>query len=1066
MSRDYSEDILIEQTCIDIFQKKLNWDTVNVQFGETFGKDGTLGRESEQDVILRKYFFDALRKYNPNLPEQAYQNAFEILDADTSSKTLAEINQEKYHYLKDGIPVDYKDEKGDIIQNKKLKVFDLNRPDHNHFLAVQQLWIEGKSKRKRRPDIIGFVNGIPLLFIELKAHHKKLKVAYEQNFSDYKDTIPKLFHCNAFVVLSNGLDSKIGAITSKFQHFNDWKRIKEEEEGKVSLDTIIRGVCDKERFIDLFENFILYDTSVGAVIKLIARNHQFIGVNKAIDHFKKLNTLFAEGKITEEEKQKLGVFWHTQGSGKSYSMVFMCEKIHRKFSGSYTFLVVTDRQELDKQIYGTFAGVGAVNNKKLRASSGEDLKTLLRHDNRYVFTLVHKFNFDETVTNRENIIVISDESHRTQNGSLAVNMRKALQHASFLGFTGTPLFKDDEITRRIFGDYVSVYDFKRSVEDNATVPLYYENRGEKLQLKNPQINKDIRDAIEAADLDSDQEARLQQLFSKDYPILTAKKRLTSIAKDIVDHFNNRGYKGKGMLVCIDKVTAVKMYNYITDEWQKYIVKREKEIDKIEDLQELLIQKRELEWTKETEVAVVVSSEQNEIQKFRDWDLDIEAHREKMNTRDLEQEFKDDNNPFRLVIVCAMWITGFDVPSLSTIYIDKPLKSHTLMQTIARANRVHTAEKNNGLIVDYIETYKALLEALAIYAVGGNKGQKGEDGGEIPVKPIEGLVKDLKEVVEAVIAFLKEEVSFDLQEIIDGEGLDKLVAIGKGVDAVYTNDETKNKFSVLAREVFKKYKALMPKKEIYEFKDKRDAINAIYNVLDENREQADITSLIKQVQDVVDSSIESLNLVLEPTVDYGKKVDLSGLDFELIEKEFYKSSTKRTLVQSLKKKVEKALEKMVSTNPLLVDYYEKYQKIIDEYNRGKDMVTLEKTFQELKKFVQELTEEQARASREGLTDEELAVFDLLRLEKKLTEKEKNEVKEVAKDLLAKLKEEELQVAQWVEKMQTAAAVRQAINDYLFNKLPYPTYAETDIAMKTSLLFDYFKGQYQPRKPESV
>jgi type I restriction enzyme R subunit len=360
--------------------------------------------------------------------------------------------------------------------------------------------------------------------------------------------------------------------------------------------------------------------------------------------------------------------------------VFFCQKIHRKFTGSHTFLIVTDRNELDTQIYGTFSGVEAVppikagGKDSLKAGSGKHLKELLGAEHRYLFTLIHKFNFEEVITQRENIIVISDEAHRTQGGNLAMNLRNALPKASFMGFTGTPLFKDDELTKRIFGDYVSRYDFKRSVDDGATVPLYYENRGEYLKLNNPTISDRIRAVIDAEseELESDQRSKIEQLFAKEYPILTAKKRLDAIAKDVVWHFCNRGYKGKAMYVALDKLTAVKMYDLITHQWKQYIEKMEKEVagGKYGD-QEVLEKSRELQWIKETEICVVVSSEQNEIQKFRKWELDIEPHREKMNTQDLEKRFKEENDPFRLVIVCAMWITGFDVPTLSTLYLDKP-----------------------------------------------------------------------------------------------------------------------------------------------------------------------------------------------------------------------------------------------------------------------------------------------------------------------------------------------------------------------------------------------------------
>lgn len=981
MTYEYSEDNLIEQTAIDLFFHRLGWDTLLAYNKESFGEGSTLGRLNKKEVVLKRIFLEKIKTFNPGLPEKAYEDAYEKMTEDSITKSLDELNYEKYLLLKNGIPVDFINDKGEAIKNKLLKVFDFNEESNNNFLAVRQLWLQGKSNRERRPDIIGFVNGIPLLFIELKAAHRKLENAYNDNFTDYKDVIPKLFHYNAFVLLSNGIESRIGSVTGKYQHFHEWKRITEEEDGIVALDRIILGVCEKKRFLDLFENFILFDNSMGKVVKLIARNHQFIGVNKAIDNIQHKNELFKHGRITLEEKQKLGVFWHTQGSGKSYSMVFFCQKIHRKFTGSYTFLVVTDRNELDTQIYGTFRGIGAVPDVKagakdsLKAGSVKHLKELLSSEHRYLFTLIHKFNFTEEITQRDNIIVISDEAHRSQGGDLALNLRNALPNASFIGFTGTPLFKDDEITKRIFGDYVSRYDFKRSVEDGATVPLYYENRGEYLGLKNPKITEEIRAIIDAEseDLDSDRRSRIEQLFATQYPIHTAKKRLDAIAKDAVWHFCNRGYKGKAMFIALDKLTAVKMYDLITQHWKLYIEQLEKEISKSKyGDQELLEKSRELQWIKETEVCVVVSSEQNEIQKFQKWDLDIEPHREKMNMQDLETRFKVENDPFRFVIVCAMWITGFDVPNLSTLYLDKPLKSHTLMQAIARANRISEG-KNNGLIVDYIETYTALLDALAIYGTGSENG--GDEKQEAPVKPNEELVRLLDEAIINTETFLKEEVTFELKDLIKTNGLEKLAALEKGVNAVYTNDETKRKFQILAREVFKKYKALQPNKAVNEFSARRNAINVIYEAIEDNIQSSDVSEIMKKIQNIVDDSIE--NILAEPTQDTGKIIDLSGLNFELLEQYFLKVKNKNTTVQVLKEKIEKQLQRMVERNPLRVDFYQRYQEIIDEYNKGKDSVTIEETFKKLIEFVNSLTEEEIDTKREGLTEEQKAIFDLLR-----------------------------------------------------------------------------------------
>ncbi|MBK8644523.1 MAG: type I restriction endonuclease subunit R [Saprospiraceae bacterium] len=1004
---EYSEDNLIEQTAIDLFFHQLGWDTLLAYNKESFGEGSSLGRLNKKEVVLKKTFLEKIKEFNPDLPQKAYEEAYNKIIEESITKSLDEINYEKYQLLRNGIPVDFINEKGEQVKNKTLKVFDFDNADNNNFLAVRQLWLQGKSNRERRPDIIGFVNGIPLLFIELKAAHRKLENAYNDNFTDYKAVIPKLFYYNAFVLWSNGIESGIGSVTGKYQHFHEWKRIAAEDEGIVALDRIIVGVCEKKRFLDLFENFILFDNSLGKVVKLIARNHQFIGVNKAIENIKHKEELFKNGKISLEEKQKLGVFWHTQGSGKSYSMVFFCQKIHHKFTGSYTFLIVTDRNELDRQIYGTFSGIGAVpqvkagSNDSIQANSGKHLRELLSSEHRYLFTLIHKFNFEEEITRRDNIIVISDEAHRTQGGNLAMNLRNSLPNASFIGFTGTPLFKDDEITKRIFGDYVSRYDFKRSVDDGATVPLYYENRGEYLGLKNPTINAEIRQLLENEELETDQRSKVEQLIAREYPILTAKKRLDAIAKDAVWHFCNRGYKGKGMFIALDKLTAVRMYDLITHHWKLNVEQLEKDLAKGKyGDQELLEKSRELQWIKETEICVVVSSEQNEIQKFQKWDLDIEPHREKMNKENLEARFKEENDPFRFVIVCAMWITGFDVPTLSTLYLDKPLKSHTLMQAIARANRISEG-KNNGLIVDYIETYTALLDALAMYGTGGQtEGNRKDEKEKAPLEPNTELINLLEDTIAAAESFLLQEVNFDLQELINADGLHKLAAMEKAVNAVYTNDETKRKFQVLAREVFKKYKALQPHKVLNQYAPRKNAIDVVYTAIEDNIESADVADIMRKIQNVVDESIE--NMVAESGHNESKIIDLSGLDFDLLEQYFLKTKNKNAAVQSLKDKIEKQLKQMVERNPLTVDYYKRYQEIIEEYNRGKDEVVIKETFRKLIELVNSYSEEEADTKREGLTDEQKAIFDILRHGKKLEEKEKNEIKKISVELLEELK----------------------------------------------------------------
>ena len=479
----YTEDTLVQQTTADYLEQQLGWESIYAYNTEDFGPNSLLGRASDREVVLTRYLSAALRSLNPGLPDATYDDAVRQITATAASQTLVVANREQYDLLRDGVPVTFQNDKGERVR-QRLKVCDFETPENNHFLCVRELWVRGDLYR-RRADIIGFVNGLPLLFIECKNIHRNLKAAFEQNFSDYKTTIPHLFHHNAIVMFGNGAQAKIGSITSQWEHFHEWKRLAEEEPGVVDMETLLKGVCDKRNFMDLVENFILFDESFGETRKILARNHQFLGVNRAIEAVRKRKT----------RDGKLGVFWHTQGAGKSYSMVMFTRKIHRKLGGNFTFLVLTDREDLDSQIYKTFAGCDVVNHDRdpCRASDGRHLSHLLAEHKAYVFSLIQKFNVNPSAayTQRDDIIVITDEAHRSQYGTLAINMRNALPNASYIGFTGTPLFKDDELTRRVFGEYVSTYDFQRAVEDEATVPLYYDARGDKLNVAVGDLNERI-----------------------------------------------------------------------------------------------------------------------------------------------------------------------------------------------------------------------------------------------------------------------------------------------------------------------------------------------------------------------------------------------------------------------------------------------------------------------------------------------------------------------------------------------------------------------------------------------
>ncbi|VFS67511.1 MULTISPECIES: type I restriction endonuclease subunit R [Enterobacteriaceae] len=1075
-----TEETLVQEVTAEYLRNQLHWDESVFGMYEKFGKEGDLGRESDKDVVLARYLGVKLVELNPGLPDIAYQEALRVVCEMPSSTNIVAVNKEKYLLHKNGVEVSFHNEKGERVK-KRLRLFDYDDYENNHFLLVREFWVQGDIYR-RRADLVGFVNGIPLMFMEVKNVHKDIRAAYEQNLADYKDTVPHLFFHNAFIILGNGIDAKIGSVSSKFEHFNDWKRLNENELGVVAMETLLKGTCTKAHLMNIFENFTLFDQSSGRLVKIVARNHQYLGVMLAIDAV----------KSREERLGKLGVFWHTQGSGKSYSIVFFAQMVHRKLGGNYTFVVLTDREDLDTQIYKTFAGCGLVDNDKdpCRPDSGKDLKALVGQQKAFVFTLIQKFNEKVDPNNpyseRDDIIVITDEAHRTQYGTLSLNMRNALPKASFIGFTGTPLFKDDEITKKVFGDYISTYDFQRAVEDKATVPLYYDARGEDLvftdqdgneySVADPKgINERIAEKLDELEIDDvDVQQRLERELKRDYHIITATSRLDQIARDFVVHYANAWETGKAMFVCLDKITCVRMHKLIDFYWQQEIKTKEKELILATDDQDLAWRERQLTWMKETLMAVVVSEEQGEVAKFEKWDLDIKPHRKLLKTGfeladgsrlDVEEAFKSSEHPFRVAVVCAMWLTGFDVPTLSTLYLDKPLKAHTLMQAIARANRVAEG-KNNGLIVDYCGILKNLRKALATFAGAADEGHGGGEGENEPAKPNEELLESLNESISFVAEFLRKH-NFELNRIITETGFAKNAAIAQAKEIINQNDETRKRFEVMAREVFNKFKACINVPGINTYRDLRDAINVLYKSLQADKANADISEIMKELYEIVDSCIDTTHKISEPKPDGERIYDISQIDFERLRQEFAKSERKNTTVQSLKHAVEQKLARLMMQNPLRTDYQEHYEKLVKEYNQEKDRVVIEKTFEALLKLNDELSHEEKRAIREGLNEESLVLFDLLS-KPSLQPKEIVKIKQIAAALLATLKAERLRVSNWQQKESTRDAVKQQIFDFLYDEntgLPVEQYEESEISEITERVFLHIYRAY-PRVPSPV
>lgn len=1031
----FNEDNLVEKTVISLIEEL--WQDSNCHINAfTDEEDKSLGRDHQGEVLLIPTLRKSLAKLNPDVPKAPIEEAINELSRDRSTMTLAKANQEIYKLLKDGLNVDVRQEDG-RLKTVTVRFIDFENPDSNNFQIVSQMWIVGDIYTKR-PDVILFVNGIPLVLFELKASHKNLSNAIRTNINPYIQTIPKLFWYNMGIVLSNGIENKLGSFTSPYEFYNDWKKVEsEEDQSKTDLRTLVFGICDKRRLLDLFENFILFDESKGKVKKIFPRYFQYYGVNRAFENVKDRKNL--DGR--------LGVFWHTQGSGKSYSMVFLSQKVLRKLRGNFTFIVVTDRNQLDSQAYGNFANVGAVYEKEVRATSIHNLHELLEEDHRQIFTTIQKFQqIDGAISNRDDIIVMTDEAHRSQYDHFALNMRKALPNASFIGFTGTPLMaKGEEKTREAFGDYVSVYNFGQSVEDKATVPLFYENRVPFLKNVNENLDKDIEQVMNFYDLEEDAEDKLENEFSTFYHIVTREDRLNAIARDIVQHFVSRGYDGKAMVVSVDKKTSIRVYEKVRQEWARYLGKLRLELSKTTDELEKSRIEEKLEMHDDTDMAVVVSQSQSEIEDMAEFGIDMQPIRQRIKQKepDLEEVFKDPDSSLRIVFVCAMWMTGFDVPNLSTLYLDKPIKNHTLMQTIARANRVYEGKKN-GVIVDYIGVFKNIKQALAIYA-----STQSDD---------EGIVRDKKELLTELQEMVRlssevaSEKGIDVPLLLKSESEEKLSLLNQYADTVLSDENYKKKFLTIAGNLDSSYKSVLPDPDAEQYYDFVIAVKVLASrVRDIGSQSIDVSSVKRDLEELLDRSIQTGEYVIP---QHKKVKDLSQLDANALKDFFEGLENKNIQIEQMKSELKDKIEEMIRRNKKRAKFMDRLNSLLDEYNSGAH--DIDKLFDDLVKLARDLNEEEQRALRENLTDDELAIFDLL-MKDNLKDEEVDKVKKTARTLLEKLKEEKL-VLDWREKESTRAGVKNTIYDVVYAHLPEPTYTEKDCELKGMDVYNFVYERY--------
>lgn len=958
-------------------------------------------RNTYEEVVLVERLRKNLYNLNPNIPTDVIEDVIKkIINIHTIDQTF---NNETFHkYLVDGISVEYLKD-GQMIGGTVILV-DFNNPSNNEYISVNQYVVVNNNINKR-PDIILFVNGLPLVSIELKNptdQNATLLSAYNQ-FQTYKTYIPQLYDYNALLVISDGIDTKYGSLTAPWTRFMTWKTkdgLKEDSNTEPQINTLIKGLLKPEKLLEIVRDFTVFekeekfdeDTGLKRIetSKKIAGYHQYYAVKKALQSTIKAAQEYGDGKA--------GVMWHTQGSGKSLSMVFFTGKIVRELNNP-TVVVITDRNDLDDQLFGTFVGSKQIlRQEPVQAESRRNLRELLNTTSGgIIFTTIQKFSpFDDEDTypllsNRKNIVVIADEAHRSQYGfgakvryikdeggkeistktvyGNAKYLRDALPNASFIGFTGTPIDFDDRSTPRVFGDYIDIYDISQAVDDGATVKIYYESRLAQIHLKEEYI-KELDEVVdEYTETETPSEAEEAKIkWTKLESIVGHKSRLEDVAKDIVNHFESREevFNGKAIIVCMSRRIAIEMY---------------KEIAKLKP-----------DWhndsLNEGNIKVVMTSSSTD-------PLDWQPHStNKLQRKILAQRFKDPEDPFKIVIVRDMWLTGFDVPCATTMYVDKPMKGHTLMQAIARVNRVYK-EKQGGLIVDYIGMATELKQALAVYSSSGGKGK--------PTLDINEAVSVMKEKYEIVQNLLW---GFDYKRYFSADINEKLTILLETQEFILGKDKEKGKeeFIKYVTELSKAFALVVPQPEAMKIKEEVGFFQAVkarlvkYTIGEREKSEKDIDTAIRQIIDKAVVSEGVIDIYKEAGIE---KPEISILSDEFLE-EVKNMKLKNLSLELLKKLLNDEIRVRSKTN--IVQSKKLSQMLQDTIRRYQaNILTTVQVIDELINIAKGLKKEDENLESLGLTIEEVAFYDALASNQSAKDVLGDKVlKEIAQDLLKKIK----------------------------------------------------------------
>ena len=927
-------------------------------------------RDNYEQVILESRLRDSLAQLNPNLPSEALDDAYRKLLRPEGAELILQ-NRAMHRLLVDGVTVEYRDRKG-AIRGAQVCVIDFDRIEANDWVAVNQFSVV-ENKHARRPDVVLFLNGLPVAVIELKnAAGEKATVwsAFKQ-LQTYQAEVPSIFATNALLVASDGVEARIGALGAEREWFKPWRTIAGEalaDSHLPELQVVIEGLCAKQRCLDLIRDFIVFEDDGGHVIKKMAGYHQFHAVQAAVGETLRAAEMArdsAASELSEEQghfepgrraggkpgDRRVGVIWHTQGSGKSLTMAFYAGRIIREPAmENPTVVVLTDRNDLDDQLFGTFSRCSELlRQPPVQADSRAHLRELLTVEaGGVVFTTIHKFFPEEkrdqhpTLSERRNIVVIADEAHRSQYDFIdgyARHMRDALPHASFIGFTGTPIELQDANTRAVFGDYISIYDIQRAVQDGATVPIYYESRLAKLALdaaEKPRIDPEFEEATEGEEVE--RKEKLKTKWAQLEALVGSDKRLRLVARDIVEHFEKRlePMDGKGMVVCMSRRIAVDLYRRIAE--------------------------LRPDWDAEADEAgamkvVMTGSASDPV----DWQAHI---RNKARREALANRFRDPKDPLRFVIVRDMWLTGFDAPSLHTMYIDKPMRGHGLMQAIARVNRVFK-DKPGGLVVDYLGLAHELKQALATYTDSGGRGRTALDQDEAVA-----LMLEKHEVCSALLH------GFEWLKWTTGTPQERLSLLPSAQEHVLAQENGKDRFLRTVRELSQAFALAVPHEDAMRIRDDVAFFQAVQAVLAKRapgdaRPEEELDHAVRQ--------IISRAVTPEGVVDIFAAAGLDKPDISILSDEFLaevRGMPQRNLAVELLQKLLKGEIKTRGRKNVVQarSFAEMLEQTLRRYqNRA---IEAAQVIEELIDLAQEMRAATARGDELGLTEDEMAFYDAL------------------------------------------------------------------------------------------